>query len=171
MKEQLNEYKIRIIQDYQEKQVEGQLMKLKMKKALEDEQKEKILIEQKKQEQRKEYIESNKRLIEYKQIQKKKELEEENESSFEEPENNSSEISISNRNISTKVIETKKKENMKKNLEEEYYSVRYSFNDINLKQVELEKAIYNPIVIVLVEYSELLLSSKINFFCTKCTQG
>ena len=77
MKEQLNEYKIRIIQDYQEKQVEGQLMKLKMKKALEDEQKEKILIEQKKQEQRKEYIESNKRLIEYKQIQKKKELEEE----------------------------------------------------------------------------------------------
>ena len=77
MKEQLNEYKIRIIQDYQEKQIEGQLMKLKMKKALEDEQKEKILIEQKKQEQRKEYIESNKRLIEYKQIQKKKELEEE----------------------------------------------------------------------------------------------
>ena len=73
MKEQLNEYKIRIIQDYQEKQVEGQIMKLKMKKALEDEQKEKILIEKKKEQQRKEYIESNKRLIEYKQNQKKKE--------------------------------------------------------------------------------------------------
>ena len=50
--------------------------------------------------------------------------EEENESSFEEQENNSSEISISNRNISTKVIETKKKENMKENLDQEYYRVR-----------------------------------------------
>ena len=73
MNDQLKEYKIRIIQDYQEKQVEGQLMKLRMKKALEDEQKEKMKLEQKKAEQRKEYIESNKRLMELKAIQQKKE--------------------------------------------------------------------------------------------------
>ena len=47
----------------------------------------------------------------------------------------------------------------------------YSLSEINLKQVLFEKAIYKPTVIVLVEYSELLLSSKINFFWTKCTQG
>ena len=76
MNDQLKEYKIRIIQDYQEKQIEGQLMKLRMKKALEDEQKEKIKLEQKKAEQRKEYIESNRRLMENKSIQKKKDLEE-----------------------------------------------------------------------------------------------
>ena len=57
MNEQLKEYKIKIIQDYQEKQVEGQLMKLKMKKALEDEEKEKKILEKKKKEQRKEYVE------------------------------------------------------------------------------------------------------------------
>ena len=48
MNDQLKEYKIKIIQDYQEKQVEGQIMKLRMKKALEDEQKEKKILEQKK---------------------------------------------------------------------------------------------------------------------------
>ena len=47
MNDQLKEYKIKIIQDYQEKQVEGQIMKLRMKKALEDEQKEKKILEQK----------------------------------------------------------------------------------------------------------------------------
>ena len=72
MDDQLKEYKIRIIQDFQEKQVEGQLMKLQMKKALEEEQKEKIKLEQKKQEQRKQYIESNKRLMELKAVQQKK---------------------------------------------------------------------------------------------------
>ena len=72
--EQLHEYKIKLIQDYQEKQVEGELMKLQMKKALEDEEKQKKILEKKKQEQRKEYIESNKRLMEYKEIQKQKEI-------------------------------------------------------------------------------------------------
>ena len=76
MDDQLREYKIRLIQDYQEKQVEGQLMKLRMQKALQDEEKEKKLIEKRKEEQKKQYIESNKRLMEYKEIQKQKELEE-----------------------------------------------------------------------------------------------
>ena len=61
--DQLQESKIKIIQDYQEKLVEGELMKLKMKRALEDEKKEKDLIEQRKKEQRKQYIEANKKLL------------------------------------------------------------------------------------------------------------
>ena len=74
--DQLQESKIKIIQDYQEKLVEGGLMKLKMKRALEDEKKEKDLIEQRKKEQRKQYIEANKKLLQYKEEQKKKEIEE-----------------------------------------------------------------------------------------------
>ena len=74
--DQLKESKIKIIQDYQEKLVEGQLMKLNMKKALENEKKEKELLEQKKIQQRKDYIEANKRLLKYKEEQKKKEIEE-----------------------------------------------------------------------------------------------
>ena len=74
--DQLQESKIKIIQDYQEKLVEGELMKLKMKRALEDEKKEKELIEERKKEQRKQYIEANKRLLQYKEDQKKKEIEE-----------------------------------------------------------------------------------------------
>lgn len=74
--DQLRESKIKIIQDYQEKMVEGELMKLNMKRALEAEKKEKELLEKKKQEQRKDYIEANKRLQQYKEDQKKKEIEE-----------------------------------------------------------------------------------------------
>ena len=74
--DQLRQSKIKIIQDYQEKLVEGELMKLNMKKALEEEKKEKELIEQKKKEQRKQYIEANKRLQQYKEELKKKEEEE-----------------------------------------------------------------------------------------------
>ena len=74
--DQLQQSKIKIIQDYQEKLVEGELMKMNMKKALEEEKKEKELIEKKKQEQRRQYIEANKRLLEYKEEQKKKEIEE-----------------------------------------------------------------------------------------------
>ena len=74
--DQLRQSKIKIIQDYQEKLVEGELMKLNMKKALEAEKKEKELKEQKKIEQRKDYIEANKRLMKYKEDLKKKEIEE-----------------------------------------------------------------------------------------------
>ena len=74
--DQLQQSKIKIIQDYQEKLVEGELMKLNMKRALEAEKKEKELIEKKKQEQRKDYIEANKRLAQYREEQKKKEIEE-----------------------------------------------------------------------------------------------
>ena len=75
--DQLQQSKIKIIQDHQEKLVDGELMKLNMKRALEAEKKEKELIEQRKKEQRKEYIEANKRLQQYKEEQKKKEIEEE----------------------------------------------------------------------------------------------
>ena len=75
--DQLQQSKIKIIQDHQEKLVEGELMKLNIKRALEAEKKEKELIEQRKKEQRKEYMEANKRLLQYKEEQKKKELEEE----------------------------------------------------------------------------------------------
>ena len=75
--DQLQQSKIKIIQDHQEKLVEGELMKLNIKKALEAEKKEKELREQRKKEQRKEYIEANKRLLQYKEEQKKKEIEEE----------------------------------------------------------------------------------------------
>ena len=74
--DQLQQSKIKIIQDYQEKLVEGELMKLNMKKALEQEKKEKEEIEKRKQEQRKQYIEANKRLLEYKEKERKKEIEE-----------------------------------------------------------------------------------------------
>ena len=73
--DQLRQSKIKIIQDYQEKIVEGELMKLNMKKALEEEKKEKELIEQKKKEQRKQYVEANKRLQQYREELKKKEVE------------------------------------------------------------------------------------------------
>ena len=75
--DQLQQSKIKIIQDHQEKLVEGELMKLNIKRALEAEKKEKELLEQRKKEQRKEYMEANKRLLQYKEEQKKKELEEE----------------------------------------------------------------------------------------------
>ena len=74
--DQLKQSKIKLIQDYQEKLVEGEIMKLNMKKALEAEKKEKELIEERKKEQRKEYIESNQKLMKYKEELKKKEIEE-----------------------------------------------------------------------------------------------
>ena len=74
--DQLKQSKMKIIQDYQEKLVEGELIKYNMKRALEAEKKEKELIEEKKKEQRRQYIEANKKLLEYKEEQKKKEIEE-----------------------------------------------------------------------------------------------
>ena len=74
--DQLKQSKMKIIQDYQEKMVEGELMKFSMKRALEAEKREKELIEEKKKEQRKQYIEANKRLLQYKEEQRKKEIEE-----------------------------------------------------------------------------------------------
>ena len=75
--DQLHESKIKLIQDYQEKMVEGQIMKLNIQKAIEADKKE---LERKKQlheQQKKEYILANERLQKYRNEQKLKELEEE----------------------------------------------------------------------------------------------
>lgn len=75
--EQLQESKFKRIQDYQEKIVEGQLMKLKMQKALEEDKKKekehKLYIQQK----RREFIEANEKLEKLKEEKKQKELAEE----------------------------------------------------------------------------------------------
>ena len=70
MREQLQESKIRIIQDYQEKLVEGQLMKLNMQKALDEEKRNNELREKQKKEMQKEYFDANERLRKAKELQK-----------------------------------------------------------------------------------------------------
>jgi len=77
MKEQLQESKIKIIQDYQERLVEGRLMKINMEKALEEEKKLAELKEKRKKEAQKEYFEANERLRKERKAQEEKELAEE----------------------------------------------------------------------------------------------
>ena len=77
MKEQLLESKIKIIQDYQERLVEGRLMKINMEKALEEEKKLAELKEKRKKEAQKEYFEANERLRKERKAQEEKELAEE----------------------------------------------------------------------------------------------
>ena len=77
MKEQLQESKIKIIQDYQERLVEGRLMKINMEKALEEEKKLAELKEKRKKEAQKEYFEANERLRKERKAQQEKELAEE----------------------------------------------------------------------------------------------
>ena len=75
--DQVKEAKLKMIQDYEEKLVEDQIMKMNIKKALEEEIKEKELREQKMKEQREQYKEANKKLLEEKEKIRLKELEEE----------------------------------------------------------------------------------------------
>ena len=75
--DQIMESKLKMIQDYQEKIVEGELMKMNMKKALDQEKKEKELRERKIKQQRDQIMEDNKRLLEEKEKMRQKELEEE----------------------------------------------------------------------------------------------
>ena len=77
MKEQLQESKIKIIQDYQERLVEGQLMKLNMQKAIEEEKRNNELNEKQKKAMQKEYFTANEKLKQAKEAQKQKEIEEE----------------------------------------------------------------------------------------------
>ena len=77
MREQLQESKIKLIQDYQERLVEGQLMKLNMQKALDEEKRNNELKEKQKKEIQKEYFAANERLKQAKELQKQKEIEEE----------------------------------------------------------------------------------------------
>ena len=77
MRDQLQESKIKIIQDYQEKLVEGQLMKLNMQKALEEEKRNNELKEKQKKEMQKEYFDANERLKKAKEEKRQKEIEEE----------------------------------------------------------------------------------------------
>ena len=74
MREQLKESKIKIIQDYQERLVEGQMMKINLLKAMEEEKK---LIEKKnkhKKEMQKEYFEANEKLKKERKIQEEKDI-------------------------------------------------------------------------------------------------
>ena len=77
MKVQLQESKIKIIQDYKQRIVEGQLMKLNMQKALEEEKRNNELIEKQKKEMQKEYFTANEKLKLEKEAKKRKEIEEE----------------------------------------------------------------------------------------------
>ena len=75
--EQMRDTKLKIIQDYEEKLVEGQIMKMNIKKALQEEIKEKELREKKMKEQMQFYMEENQKLAKEKEKIKMKELEEE----------------------------------------------------------------------------------------------
>ena len=77
VREQLQDSKIKIIQDYQERLVEGKLMKLNMEKALEEEKKLAELKEQRKKQLQKEYFEANERLKQEHKAREEKEKEEE----------------------------------------------------------------------------------------------
>ena len=74
--EQLQESKIKRIQDYQEKIVEGELMKIAMKKALEEDKRKEEELNRLKAEQRQQFIDSNIELEKLKEEKRKKELEE-----------------------------------------------------------------------------------------------
>ena len=73
----LEESKIKLIQDYQERLVEGRLMKINMEKALEEEKKLAELKEKRKKEAQKEYFEANERLRKERKLQEEKEKAEE----------------------------------------------------------------------------------------------
>ena len=75
--EQVRDTKLKIIQDYEEKLIEGEIMKMNMKKALQEEIKEKELREKKIKDQLQFYMEENMKLAKEKEKIKMKELEEE----------------------------------------------------------------------------------------------
>ena len=77
LNDQINEVKLKIIKNYEDNLIEGEIMKINMKKALEEERKEKELREKKKKEQDEFYREENKKLFLEKEKNKLKELEEE----------------------------------------------------------------------------------------------
>ena len=114
--DQIMESKLKMIQDYQEKIVEGQLMKMNMKNALEQEAKEKELRERKIKEQRDQIMEDNKRLLEEKEKLRQRELEEEKKiEEFARKKN----IQLSNdRELEEERIKKEKNEKMKKDIEE-----------------------------------------------------
>ena len=75
--EQMREVKIRKIQEYEEDLVEGQILKMQMRRDLAQEKKEKELREKKILEQKQIYMEENRKLMEEKEKLKLKEIEEE----------------------------------------------------------------------------------------------
>ena len=74
--EQLQESKIKRVQDYQEKIVEGELMKIAMKNALEEDKRKEEELKRLKAEQKQQFINSNIELEKLKEEKKRKELEE-----------------------------------------------------------------------------------------------
>ena len=77
LNDQIKEMKIKRIQEYEENLIEGELMKMNIKKALEEEIKEKELREKKIKEQKEFYMKENEKLMKEKEKIKMKELEEE----------------------------------------------------------------------------------------------
>jgi hypothetical protein len=77
LNDQLNDMKMKIVRDYQEKLIEGKIMKMNMEKALQEEIKEKELREKKLKDQLQFYKEENLKLAKEKEKIKMKELEEE----------------------------------------------------------------------------------------------
>ena len=76
LNEQFQESKMKKIQEYQEKIVEGQLMKCQIKKSIEEDKRIQNEKEKIKQQRINDYIEANKLLEQRKEEQKKKEIEE-----------------------------------------------------------------------------------------------
>ena len=76
MQKQLIESKTKLVQDFQERMAKGQLMKLHIKKRLEEEKRNNELREQKKKEIKKEYFDVNERLKIAKEEQKHKDIDE-----------------------------------------------------------------------------------------------
>ena len=74
---QLHEAKVRRVQDYQEKLVEGHLMKMAAEKALEDERRKEQELQLKRMKQREEFLKANEMLEKVKEEKRLKELEEE----------------------------------------------------------------------------------------------
>ena len=77
LNDQMNEIKIRKIQEYEDNLVEGQILKMQIRRDLAQEQKEKELKEKKILEQKQIYMEENKKLMEEKEKIKMREIEEE----------------------------------------------------------------------------------------------
>ena len=75
LNEQMNEIKIRKIQEYEENLVEGEILKMQINRDLVKEREEKENLQKKILDQKNEYMEENRKLMEEKEKIKKKELE------------------------------------------------------------------------------------------------
>ena len=129
LNDQFNEVKIKMIQNYEDNLLEGEIMKMNMKKALEEERKEKELKEKEMKAQKQFYMEENKKLLLEKEKNKLKELEEEKK--IEEFANKKQELN--------ELRKKKEEEKMKKKLEQRQKLIDRQFEYLlNLQKKENE---------------------------------